>query len=65
MSKKLILVNKLNEVEIFHFIVKNYKILSRKWINHQWNWMELSYSFFKDHTKSLVLEVILKEILKE
>ena len=64
MSKKLLLVNKLNEDEIFHFIVKNYKILSRKWINHQWNWMELSFSFFKDHTKSLVLEVILKEILK-
>ena len=64
MSKKLILVNKLNEDEIFHFIVKNYKILSRKWINHQWNWMGLSFSFFKDHAKSLVLEVILKEILK-
>ena len=63
-QRKTLLVNKLNEDEIFHFIVKNYKILSRKWINHQWNWMGLSFSFFKDHAKSLVLEVILKEILK-
>ena len=64
MSNKLTFINKLNEDEIFYFIIKNYKIISKKWINHQWNWMELSFSFFKDHTKSLILEIILKEILK-
>ena len=54
----------LNDDQIYDLIIKNYSLLGKDWIAHQWNWVNGIYSAFKDHHKYLIVISLIEKTLQ-
>ena len=54
----------VNDEQVYDCIMKNYSILSKPWIFHQWNWINNVYSPFKDHYKYMLIILLVEKTLQ-
>ncbi len=62
--QKIDLSKNLTDEEVFESIMRNYSILSKEWISHQWNWMNNVYWAFKDHYKYMIIICLIEKTLQ-
>tara|TARA_Y100000816_G_scaffold275170_1_gene243129 strand:- start:1341 stop:2318 length:978 start_codon:yes stop_codon:yes gene_type:complete len=53
----------LTDDQVYETIMKNYSILSKEWIFHQWNWMNNVYWSFNDHYKYMIIISLIEKTL--
>ncbi len=53
----------LTDDQVYNSIMGNYSLLSKEWINHQWNWMNNVYTPFKDHYKYMIIISLVEKTL--
>ncbi len=54
----------LNDDQVYDHMMASYDKLGRDWIVHQWNWMNNTYSAFKDHYKYLIVISLVEKTLQ-
>ena len=54
----------LTDERIYECLVKNYALLGKEWMYHQWNWMNYLYQPFKDHIKFLIIISLVEKTLQ-
>jgi hypothetical protein len=54
----------LNDDQVYDLIIKNYSLLGKDWIAHQWNWMNGIYLPFKDHYKYIIIISLIEKTLQ-
>ena len=54
----------LNDDQVYDRMMASYDKLGRDWIVHQWNWMNNTYSAFKDHYKYLIVISLVEKTLQ-
>ena len=54
----------LTDEVIYEAIMENYSNLSKKWISHQWNWINSVYEPFKDHYKYMIVICLVEKTLQ-
>jgi len=54
----------LNDDQVYDHMMAGYDQLGRDWIVHQWNWMNNTYSAFKDHYKYLIVISLVEKTLQ-
>ena len=62
--KKVDFSKVLNDDQVYDHIMKNYSLLGKDWIAHQWNWINGIYLAFKDHHKYLILISLIEKTLQ-
>ena len=63
-AKKLDFSNKVESQSVYDLLFKNYELLGRDWIAHQWKWMNAVYQAFKDHYKYLIIISLVEKTLQ-
>ena len=53
----------LTDDQVYETIMRNYSILSKDWIFHQWNWMNNVYTSFNDHYKYMIVISLIEKTL--
>ena len=53
----------LSDDQVYESIMRNYSILSKDWIFHQWNWMNNVYTSFNDHYKYMIVISLIEKTL--
>ena len=53
-----------NDNQVYETIMRNYSILGKEWIAHQWNWVNSVYQAFKDHDKYLIVISLVEKTLQ-
>ena len=53
----------ISKEHVLNAITKNYNSLYVKWLEHQTNWINTTYTTFKDHEKYLIIITIVKKTL--
>ena len=53
----------LTDDQVYESIMRNYSILSKDWIFHQWNWMNNVYTSFNDHYKYMIVISLIEKTL--
>ena len=54
----------LTDDQVYDCIMKNYSMLMKDWVSHQWNWMNSVYSAFKDHYKYIIVVSLIEKTLQ-
>ena len=54
----------LTDDQVYECIMRNYSILSKDWISHQWNWINGVYLAFKDHYKYMIVISLIEKTLQ-
>ena len=54
----------LTDDQVYECIMRNYSMLSKDWISHQWNWMNGVYLAFKDHYKYMIVISLIEKTLQ-
>ena len=54
----------LNDDQVYDHMMASYDQLGRDWIVHQWNWMNNTYTAFKDHYKYLIIISLVEKTLQ-
>lgn len=54
----------LDDAQIYDHIMKNYDLLGKDWMAHQWNWLNNVYWPFKDHYKYIILISLIEKTLQ-
>ena len=62
-AKKLDFSNKVESQSIYDLLFKNYELLGRDWIAHQWTWVNGIYEAFNDHIKFLIIISLVEKTL--
>ena len=55
--------NKVDDQIIYDLLFKNYELLGKDWIAHQWIWINGVYSAFDDHIKFLIIVSLVEKTL--
>ncbi len=55
--------NKVDDQTIYDLLFKNYELLGKDWIAHQWIWINGVYSAFDDHIKFLIIVSLVEKTL--
>ena len=54
----------LTDDQVYDHMMDSYEQLGRDWIVHQWNWMNNTYTAFKDHYKYLIIISLVEKTLQ-
>ena len=54
----------LTDDQVYDCIMRNYSMLMRDWVSHQWNWMNSVYSAFNDHYKYMIVVSLIEKTLQ-
>ena len=62
--KKIDFSKTLTDEQVYDCLTKNYSLLAKEWMFHQWNWMNYLYMPFKDHIKFLIIISLVEKTLQ-
>ena len=54
----------LTDDQVYECIMRNYSMLAKDWMSHQWNWINGVYWAFKDHYKYMIVISLIEKTLQ-